>query len=270
MFDLHSHTVASDGELSLRELVEMAERAQLRALAVTDHDTVCDFDGVPSASVELISGIEVTCHLNGREIHILGHFVDPTHVPLREHGARLKHERSERMNAMIAKLNALGVAVTRDEVETLAAGAQLGRPHLARALVNRGICSSPQEVFQRFLGDGRPATVAHFEYPASDAIAMLHAAGGTATLAHPGPSRVNDYELKLLIDAGLDGIEAYHPDHVPSLQEKFRTQARTLNLVATGGSDFHGPKMTQGRELGSVMHEAELLALRQRARSRTK
>ena len=256
MIDLHSHTTASDGEHSPEELLARARAAGVRTLAVTDHDTVKALQRAHEAAeaqgIRLVPGIEVSSEVEGREVHILGHFVDPTEPGLAGFSDRLGDERAERMGRMVAQMNRLGFPITLEEVERIAAGAHLGRPHLALALVERGYVTSTREAFDRFLGDGKPGYVDRFRMSAEDAISMLHRAGGTATLAHPGSSKVLPHTLKRLAKAGLDGLEIFHPDHVPSQREAFLRQADALGLVPTAGSDYHGPRVTPDRRLGMV------------------
>jgi predicted metal-dependent phosphoesterase TrpH len=256
MIDLHSHTTASDGEHSPQELLARARAAGVSTLAVTDHDTVKALQRAREAAdaegIRLVPGIEVSSDAEGREIHILGHFVDPTEPGLAGFSDRLGGERAERMGRMVAQMNRLGFQVTPEEVERIAAGAHLGRPHLALALVERGYVTSTREAFDRFLGDGKPGYVDRFRVSAEDAIAMLHRAGGTATLAHPGSSKVLPHVLERLAKAGLDGLEIFHPDHVPSQREAFLRQAEALGLVPTAGSDYHGPRVSPDRRLGMV------------------
>jgi hypothetical protein len=256
MIDLHSHTTASDGEHSPEDLLARARAAGVTILAVTDHDTVRGLARARAAAetqgIRLVPGIEVSTEAEGREIHILGHFVDPAESGLSGFSDRLRDERAERMGRMVRQMNTLGFPVTLDEVERIAAGAHLGRPHLALALVARGYVTSTREAFDRFLGDGKPGYVDRFRVAAEDAITMLHRAGGTATVAHPGSSKVSPHTLKELAKAGLDGLEIFHPDHVPSQREAFLRQADALGLVPTAGSDYHGPRVTPDRSLGMV------------------
>lgn len=256
MIDLHSHTTASDGEHSPEALVALAASKGVTALAVTDHDTVEGLAACRQAAerlgVRLVPGIEISAHLNRREIHILGHFVDPTAAPLATFQQRLRAERLARMEKMVEKVRALGFPVTLEMVTQLAAGGSLTRPHLARVLTELGYVSSPKEAFHRWLGDGKPGYVPHDEFPPAEAIALIHAAGGTATLAHPGQTRIDRRELEQLKALGLDGLEVVHSDHPPSQQEKLATWADALDLVKTAGSDYHGPTVSPGRSFGKL------------------
>jgi len=273
MIDLHSHTTASDGELSPEDLLARARAAGVTTLAVTDHDTVKGLARAQAAAdaqgIRLVPGIEVSAEAEGREMHVLGHFVDPTEPGLASYSERLQGERAVRMGRMVERLNQLGFPLTLEEVERIAAGAHLGRPHLALALLARGYVTSTREAFDRFLADGKPAYVGRFRLPAEEAIAMLHRAGGTATVAHPGSSKVSSYTLERLAKAGLDGLEIFHPDHVPSQREAFLRQAEALGLVPTAGSDYHGPRVTPDRSLGMVsLDPSHLARLEARAASR--
>jgi len=202
--------------------------------------------------VRLVPGIEVSCLLNRREIHVLGHFVDPSEPGLARFAGVVRGRRRERMVAMIDRLNGMNVRVTIEQVEAVADGAALARPHLARTLVELRVCSSVSDAFHRFLADGHEAVVVREDVTPQDAVALIHAAGGTASLAHPASSRVNPAELKELKAWGLDALEVYHPDHPPSQQQKLLEHCAELDLVPTGGSDFHGEVVTPGRRLGAM------------------
>ncbi|MBL8952465.1 MAG: PHP domain-containing protein [Myxococcaceae bacterium] len=257
MIDLHSHTTASDGEHAPAELMRLAHAAKVTTLAVTDHDTVAGLAACREAAgtlgMTLVNGIEITAFLNRREVHVLGHFVDPTEARLASFAAKLKVERENRMVQMVEKMKGLGFPVTMEQVRALAGDdAHLARPHLARVLVELGFCTSTKEAFHRFLADGRPGAVPRFELAAADAVAIIRGAGGAATLAHPGVSKIEAHDLAALKTAGLAGVEVEHSDHPPSLREKLRKIAVELDLVPTSGSDFHGAKVAPNRHLGSA------------------
>ena len=270
MIDLHSHTTASDGQHSPTDLVALAAGAGVTALAVTDHDTV---EGLAEATeaarargMELVPGIELSAFVNKREVHILGHFVRPDFERLAHYAARLRVEREERMVRMVERLQGMGFPIQMEEVRALAGGAQLGRPHLARVMVERRWCLDVKQAFDRFLGAGKPAWVERFKLDGKDAIHLIHQAGGTATLAHPGSSKLERYDILLLARAGLDGLEALHSDHNPSVRQRYMKFATEFDLVPTGGSDFHGEQVTPGRRPGDSPTPAENFA-RLRARA---
>lgn len=264
MIDLHSHTTASDGQYSPEELLRLAHEAGITTLAVTDHDTVAGLAACAEAAaargIRLIPGIEVSCFLGKKEIHMLGHFVDPKEPGLASFDQHLKLERHKRMEQMVAKMQALTFPVTMEHVLAIAGDAHLARPHLARALVELKYCSSTKDAFDRFLKDGGPAAVPRFEVSVKEAVELIRKAGGTATVAHPGVSKVERFELEEMARAGLTGLEVEHSDHPPSLREKYRQWTGELGLVATSGSDFHGEKVAPGRLLGKVSMSAEALA----------
>jgi 3',5'-nucleoside bisphosphate phosphatase len=275
MIDLHSHTTASDGEHSPEALLALARSAGVTVLAVTDHDTVAGLQRAGAAAeaegLGFVPGIEVSATASGREVHVLGHFVDATEPGLARYSKRLKEERAVRMGRMVERMTELGFPVTLDEVERIGGGAHLGRPHLALALLNRGHVSSTKEAFDRFLADGRPGHVDRFRVSVEEAIRLLHAAGGTATLAHPGPSKVAPPTLEAMAAAGLDGLEAFHVDHVPSQREAFQRRADALGLIPTGGSDYHGPRVSPGRKPGaSGTPQEAFVRLRARAEAHRK
>ncbi|WP_225413018.1 PHP domain-containing protein [Stigmatella hybrida] len=270
MIDLHSHTTASDGQHSPEELLTMAAAAGVTVLAVTDHDTVAGLAAAKAAAatrgVELVPGIELSAFVLGREAHILGHFLRPEDPGIARFADALRTEREQRMKQMVDKMRKLGFPVRMEDVYALAEDAHLGRPHLARVLVEKGWCVDTKDAFDRFLGSGRPAWVDRYRLDGADAIQLIRAAGGTATLAHPGSSKMNRAEIALLAKAGLAGLEVLHADHNPSVREKYVALAREFGLVVTAGSDFHGEKVAPGRHLGMASMPAALFQqLRARA-----
>ncbi len=273
MIDLHSHSHASDGQLAPAELVRLAHQQGVTSLALTDHDTVAGIAEARSAAmelgIELVPGIEVSATSDKREVHILGHFVDPENARLAAFGDRMRGERIDRMEQMLRKLDQLGVRLTMQQVQPFSGGYNLGRPHLARALVAYGHCHSVREAFDRFLGNGKPAHVEHRDLSARDAIALIHEAGGTASIAHPLSSRLSFADLERLAQDGLDAVEVDHPDHREGDRGKLVKLTYGLGLVPTGGSDYHGPAVTPDRYLGDGRTKPkDFEQLRARARER--
>jgi hypothetical protein len=272
MIDLHSHTTASDGQHAPAELMALAAAAGVKVLAITDHDTVAGLGEAAEAArvhgLELVPGIELSAYVLKKEVHILGHFVRPDDAELAGFASRLRVEREQRMVRMVERLRSLGFPVTMQQVREVAGDAQLGRPHLARVLVDRGWCRDMKDAFDRFLGSGQAAWVDRYKLDGGEAIRLIHRAGGTATLAHPSSSKLERYDIKLLAEAGLDGLEALHSDHNPSVREKYLSLAREFGLVPTGGSDFHGEQVTPGKKPGDATTPPENFAkLRARAAS---
>jgi len=271
LIDLHSHTRHSDGQYTAEALVALAAEAGIGVLSVTDHDTVSGIAeataAASSAGLRLVPGIELSAHLHNREVHVLGHLLDPASPALLELGRALLDERRERMERMVLAAQAQQLKISLDEVIAQSGGDNLGRPHLAQALVAKGYASSVKDAFQRWLADGRPLCVERRKMSAADAVALIHRAGGTASLAHPGANRVSQQELKTLAESGLDAVEANHPEHVPSQVAAYERWAAALGLLTTGGSDFHGPKVQPDRKLGDRYLAADRFAvLEERAR----
>lgn len=240
--ELHAHTHFSDGQLSPAELVEHALNHGVVALAVTDHDTV---DGVAPAleaaagRLEIVPGIEISSVLDGQDLHILGYFLDPASPPLLARLARFREERRERARSILSRLRELGAEVDDASVFASAGPGVVGRPHVAQALVRAGHVPSVDVAFQRFLGPRGEAFVPRPAFASQEAIATIREAGGAAVLAHPG-SHVTLLQIERLRDAGLAGVEVWHPQHNMAAQRRWKETADRLGLLASGGSDFHG------------------------------
>ena len=262
MIDLHLHTTASDGLLTPRELVERASLGGLSVMAVTDHDTTAAVPEVRAAArergIEAISGIEITAVENGRDVHVLGYFIDPLNAALAEFLTSQRASRIARVEAIVARLASLGLPVDGGTLMRQAgdgSGRSIGRPQVARAMVEAGHVADTREAFDRWLGFGSPAFVARAGTAAEAVIGIIHRAGGIASLAHPGKTRI-DTRIKPLKDAGLDALEAFHPDHDAEAVQRYVRLARDLGLHLTGGSDFHGDPR-HGLTPGSVILPAE-------------
>jgi len=265
--DFHAHSTASDGILTPAELVREAHRCGVDVLALTDHD---DVSGIGEAracaeelGLELLPGIELSVSEQDakQQMHILGLGIDPSSHLLLERVVEFRRTRSERALLIVERLEQLGFSLSFERLRESARGAALGRPHVARALVEAGICSSPNDAFARFLRRGRPAYVPREGLDASQAISLIHDAGGIASLAHPPRSLGVDAAGGLqnfvarLVPLGLDGIEVYHPSHTQADRKRMRRLARVYDLVVTGGSDFHGdekPAARPGRGRGHL------------------
>ncbi|HXF69092.1 MAG TPA: PHP domain-containing protein [Thermoflexus sp.] len=242
--DLHVHTTASDGLWSPAQVVQEALVRGLRYLAITDHETtrgaieaIAIARGTP---LEVIPGVEISVSSPEGEIDLLGYFVDPTHSDLLRLLEGMQAERVERIHAMAERLAQLGMPVPWERVLELARGDVLGRPHLARAMVEQGYVADEAEAFRRWLGHGRPAYVPRRPVDPREVLSVIRAAGGVAVLAHPGRSGL-PRNLEGLWRAGLAGLEVFHPDHSPDDIARLMAIARTYDLIPTGGSDFHGP-----------------------------
>jgi len=271
VIDLHSHTTASDGHLDAETLVRQAWTAGIRTLAVTDHDTVAAIgaarDAATAFGLTLVNGIEVTAIDAGRDVHVLGYFFDPDAPALARCLAAQRAARRTRLRAMAARLAECGVAVNIEPLLASSPGERaLGRPALAEALVAEGHVRSTREAFDTWIGEGCPAWVRRDGPSVREVVAVLHDAGGLASVAHPVLYDRDD-EIARWRDEGLDAIEAYHSEHEPADVERYRALAHRLGMLVTGGSDFHGdhPARTarnRPRVLGRVsLPEAEFARL---------
>lgn len=240
--DLHAHSTASDGSRSPTAVVSAAKAAGLAAIALTDHDTM---DGVAEAvgaadihGIRVVPGVELSATDDQREVHLLGlHIQRPSTIEesLRE----FRNRRRARAVQIVAKLNALGVAITFEDVLARAGDAAIGRPHLARVLIDGGWARDSRDAFDRYLGAGRPAYVAKHRLSVADAIALVHAGGGLAVLAHPGPEGRRE-TIERFVAVGLDGVEVRHPGHTGEDTNRLAALVDFFGLVASGGSDWHG------------------------------
>jgi 3',5'-nucleoside bisphosphate phosphatase len=265
--DLHIHTVHSDGRYTPAQVVDLAGRCGLAAIAITDHDTLSGVaearDAAAHSNVEVISGVEISACFREREIHVLGYFVNEHDESLARALTQLRDARAKRFHQMIDNLRAAGV--TLPATPTPAAGRSLGRRYLAELLVGAGRVGSVHDAFRRYLGDNGPATVPKDLLPAEQALALIRGAGGVASWAHPSYD-CSCESLPQLRDWGLSALEAVYPGRKGSRAHELREQAAQHGLVVTGGSDCHGPDPRE-RGVGAVtITRAELELLRARSR----
>lgn len=240
--DLHTHSTASDGTLSPEGVIAAAERSGLTALALTDHDTI---DGVPvaraageRAGIRVIAGVELSAFQDENEIHLLA--LHLSHLDaLEKRLSELRASRYTRAQKIVEKLNALGIPLTLEEVLQQSNGGAVGRPHVARALIARGVVRDFRDAFTKYLGNAGSAFVPKEHLSIEDAIAIAHEAGGLAIWAHPGDGGRRE-RLEPLVAAGLDGLEIRHPSHSSEDVKRFQALADFFNLVPSGGSDWHG------------------------------
>jgi hypothetical protein len=268
VIDLHLHTTASDGLCSPRELVERAAAAGVTTLAVTDHDTTAAVAEVEAhaaaAGIRFVPGIEITAIDDGADVHVLGYFLDTASPRLAAFLAAQRMSRVERVKAIAERLATFGVHVDPESVITTAGrhdGSSVGRPQVARALIAAGHAIDTNDAFERWLARGRPGFVPRNGATPEEVIAIIHEAGGLASLAHPGLTKV-DGRIPALRDAGLDALEAYHSDHPPEIRGRYVVLATELGLLVTGGSDYHGDP-AHGTAPGMVAlppHEFERLS----------
>ncbi len=278
LIDLHTHSTASDGSDSPSTLMDRAARAGLAAIALTDHDTVGGLAEARQAAgplgVELVPGIEISTRLPGRsaELHVLGYFIDPDSDALRRMNELLLSVRAERNGKIISRLAEIGKPVQQEALESISDGV-IGRPHFAQLMIRQGYVRTLNEAFTDYLGPGGQAYFDKARLSFAQAFETIHGAGGLAVMAHPVHLMLDsDMELEVLIgrlvDAGLDGIEAFHPDHSPRWARKVQLMAKRFGLCVTGGSDFHGLDRV-ARPLNCQRVDASFLdALKQRLADR--
>ena len=258
--DLHVHTNCSDGTFTPRQAVSYAKQVRLTAISITDHDTV---DAIPFAleegnklGVEIIPGVELSCEIESQqrsEMHILGYFMNWEDTKFREFLKVFRKARHERAEKILKKLAGIGISLKEGVLERIAGEGSIGRLHFAKAIVESGFAKSVQEVFQKYLSADRPAYVPKYKLSPEDGIKLIKEAGGIAVLAHPYYVHYSNRDLITdLVTAGLGGIEVWHSRHSPSAIRTFKQIANDLNLIATGGSDCHGPYGQESALMGTI------------------
>ncbi len=259
--DLHSHSTASDGTDPPAEVMRRARVAGLDVIALTDHDTLAGHDEAREAlpdGLTLVGGMEMSCSLGDRSVHMLAFLTDPADQDLAAELQAITTDRLRRGRAMVDRLRDLAAEVSWEQVTAIAAGGVVGRPHIARAMVATGIIERPEQAFTaEWLGEGGRAYVTRYAPDPARAIALIRAAGGVAVLAHPGTQSrdawIPDEVIAGLAEAGLAGVEVAHSDHNPAERNRLAGLAHDLGLIRTGGSDDHGS--LSGHRLGSETTE---------------
>ena len=272
--DLHIHSTASDGTLSPQEILANAKNLELRAIAITDHDTV---DGTKAAlesgippGLEFVTGVEISADIpspfySGGSLHILGYFIDPQEPELERALKVLQDARADRNPKIIRKLQSMGLDITLAEAEEISGGGQVGRPHIAQVLVKKGMVNSTREAFDNYLAKDQAAYVGKYRLTAQRAVELILQAGGLPVCAHPfslefGPDKLFEF-LTQLKEWGLAGLEVYYPQHSPDMVSRYFGMAQKLDLLITGGSDFHGaskPDIQMGTGKGDLFVPLDL------------
>jgi hypothetical protein len=247
--DLHVHTTFSDGTLTPREVVQLAKRVGLRAIAITDHDTVRGNREAAEEGrrlgVEVVPGVEVSVDFDVGTMHVLGYYVDIGCDTLVETLQKIENARHERNRKILEKLARLGMPLNYEEIKAIACEGPVGRPHIAQALVQKGHVVNLRAAFDKYLKKGAPAYAERLRFSEAEGIRTIREAGGIAVLAHPKSLSCNDTEclsaiVARLVSLGLQGIEVYYPSHSPEMQRTCESLAGQYGLIVTGGTDFHG------------------------------
>jgi predicted metal-dependent phosphoesterase TrpH len=255
--DLHLHTAASDGRFSPEEIVRKAAGLDLSTIAICDHDTV---DGIAPAleaakafpMLKVIPGVEVSTLAPGNEVHVLGYFIDFADPDLKTALDGLLNSRLERAEAIINKLKELGIDIDWQRVRELASGGSIGRPHIARAMLEKRYIASFKEAFDKYIGLGGPAYVERHKITPSEAVALITQASGLPVLAHPLTVNEPEAMIAALKKAGLVGMEVYYNDYDEAKRDNLARLAKKYNLIATGGSDYHGMDDNAETMMGSA------------------
>ena len=241
--DLHIHTLKSDGKYSPSEVVKMAKNKAIQVISITDHDTI---DGIEEGRAEadklgltFLNGVEITSDFNGREAHVLAYAFNHKNQEFLDFLKQQNELRENRIKEMLLKLDALGVSIEYEFIRSIAGEGSIGRPHLAKAIVESGHARNMGEAFSKYIGNYGPAYFKSTHPDFRDVISVVKKAGGKTVLAHPGMSYTQK-ELDQWVFEGIGGFEMIHPRHPYNLQLKFENLASMYGLVKTGGSDFHG------------------------------
>lgn len=275
-YDLHTHSLHSDGALTPTELIEAARAAGLDGIALTDHDATSGVAEARAAGerlgVDVLLGCEMSASFQDVSIHMLAYFIDPEHPRWVRELALLLDDRVARAEGMVDRLRALGVDVTMEQVRAIAKGDSIGRPHVAQAMVDAGVVATTPDAFtDQWIGDNGRAWVGKMAVSPADAVSLIREAGGVAVIAHPiwierdgGGRAALDAVIGACVDAGAAGIEVDHPDHDDETRARFAVMAEELGLIPTGSSDFHGN--AHGGVLGENAVDLDIVdALRARA-----
>lgn len=254
--DLHTHTSCSDGRLSPTDLVAKAASRGIQVLAITDHDTVQGLDEARSEAekqgIRFVPGIELSAEVQGTEVHILGYGVNPEGLVLQDYIQKMQTARQKRAWRMVERLQKVGLSLDEATVQRkISKTHSVGRPHIAELLVEAGHVKNTDRAFEKYVGQNGPGYVPKPKFDAKQVLAIIDHVGGVGVLAHPG-HWTSSRHVRSLVDAGLTGIELWHPAHDSSLRSYYERIARDYNLGTTGGSDYHGRTEDEDKYFGCV------------------
>jgi len=252
--DMHIHTTASDGFWEPLRILAELKKIGIKTFGITDHDSIVSLDEMNRRAriyeMELINGVELSAEYEGRDLHFLGYFINHHNKRFLDYLYLFRRRRYQRAQEMIDKLAKLNIKISIDKVVALSRNGPVSRPHIADAMVEKGYVSSRNEAFYKYLRDDGPVYVEKYRIASEEVIDLIHSIGGAAFLAHPGLSKASDDTVRYLVGLGLDGLEVIHPRHTNSMVEHYTETAEKLNLLISGGSDFHGDP-NRNESLGS-------------------
>lgn len=261
--DLHLHTYHSDGTRSPKEVVDLAKQLRIEIISISDHDNLAAYFEIrtyaDAQGITLIPGVELSCIHNGVDVHILAYAFDAHDERLAKRLTGFRDTRQRRGVAMVEKLRTLGIDINARRVEELAAGGAVGRPHVARALVEAGHVGSVAEAFDKYIGAGKPAYVDKERFSISEAVELIHSVGGVTSIAHPSLYPDHERLVPALLDLGVDAIEIFHPDVPDTDRKKYRNVARFRGKLTTGGSDDHGT-VKKSETIGTIHVPEDVIA----------
>lgn len=254
--DLHLHSIMSDGTFSPVELVSQAADLNIKAISITDHDSI---DGIETGieegkkrNIEVVPGVELSSDLDGIDIHFLGYFIDYKNNDFINHLKKLRQMRYERASEMVRKLKEVGINIDLCDVLNIAKNGAVGRSHIARVMMGRGYIDSIEEAFEKYIGRYAFCYVEKYVYTPKDVIEIIKNVGGVSVLAHPGISDCDEL-IPEFIRYGMNGLEVIHSEHTLEQIEHYTNLANSYNLIVTGGSDYHGLSEKRRKQLGSVI-----------------
>lgn len=253
--DLHTHTVHSDGTRSPKEVIDVARAHDLAIVAISDHDNLAAYFEIrryaDEQGVTLIPAIELSCAYDGVDVHVLAYAFDPLDERIEERLRAFREMRHRRGYAIVERLRAIGIRISAERVDQLAAGGAMGRPHVARALVEAGYVASVSDAFDKYLGTGKPGYVEKERFRVEEAVSLIRSAGGVTSVAHPTLYPNHLQLVARVLDLGVDAVEVLHPAIDEGHRERYTNLARFRGKFTTGGSDDHGSVKTS-ETLGTI------------------
>lgn len=269
--DLHIHTNYSDGHFTPKQIVDLAKQRDLEIISITDHDNLAAIkeaqESGKKVGIEIIPGLEISSDVRDKEIHILAYLFDIDNQELERYLKFFREERIKRAIRIVNKLNELGLPLSIDDVFSLSKNSAVGRPHIAQALVARGLVTSYFEAFYKYIGNGGPAYEKKVHLSPQSAFKIISDAGGLSFIAHPG--NMSEALIKELIDDGVDGIEVVHPSNSPQLVKYYKGIVNEYFLLESGGSDFHGGKREDEKNFGKFTVTRSIVTAMQKRLSRS-